>query len=467
MPKPLRFLIFVVLASLDNAAAGVVPPLYAVMARDFATSEARLGSVTAVYILLIALSAAFIGYRSDQGQRKQWLFWGTLLWGGAMVLSGRAQTVEQFFLWQAVTAVGIGGVSAVGFSVVSDVVPPARRGVALSLWATAQTLGGGLGAGLATIFGGTNWRLPFFVIAAAGFVFALLYLFFTKPTRRGEAEPELTAVYAAGKSYEYRITRADLRYILARHSNRWLLLQRFFLALALGSTIWIPRWAIARVQAEGYSLNDATLIGNLFVFLFNIGGFLAIPAGHLGDRWQRQHPLGRLHLALIGLLGSIPFFVILYFLPLRGVAIPTNGSLFAVIGTILWELFTNGYVALAFIVALFGVGLFAAEPPNWAALITDLNLPEQRGTVIGLSRLFSAIGNALSVTLTGWLITLLTGRFDPPTNYAIGLALFQLPLLLAAVCYWLMRRHLPGDLTAVRTLLAHRARQIQLDNAAQ
>lgn len=460
MPKPLHFLIFVILASLDNAAAGVVPPLYGVMARDFATSEVRLGSITAVSLLIMALSAALIGYRSDQGQRQRWLFGGTLLWGGAMVLSGQAETVGQFFLWQAVTAVGIGGVSAVGFSVVSDVVPPARRGVALSLWATAQTLGGGLGAGLATIFGGTNWRLPFFVIAAAGLVFALLYLLFTSPTRRGEAEPELTAVYAAGKSYEYPITRADLRHIWARRSNRWLLLQRFFLTLALGSTIWVPRWAIARVQAEGYSLNDATLIGNLFVFLFNTGGFFSILAGHWGDRWQRRHALGRLYLALIGLLGSIPFFVILYFLPLRGVAIPTDGSLWAVIGAILAALFTNGYVALAFVVALLGVGLFAAEPPNWAALITDLNLPEQRGTAVGLSRLFSAVGNALSVTLTGWLITLLTARFAPPTNYAIGLALFQLPLLLAAACYWWMRRHLVEELTAVRTLLAHRAQHI-------
>lgn len=460
MNKHLRFLIFVVLASLDNAAAGVVPPLYAVMARDFATSEARLGNVTAVYILIIALSAATIGYRSDQGQRKQWLFFGTVLWGVAMVLSGRAQTINGFFLWQAITAVGIGGVSAVGFSVVSDVVPPDRRGIALSLWAMAQTLGAGLGAGLATIFGGSNWRLPFFIVAAAGFVFAILYLLFTNPTRRGEAEPELTAVYATGKSYEYRISRADLHQLWERQSNRWLLLQRFFLALALGSTIWIPRWAIARVQAEGYGLSDATLIGNLFVFLFNIGGFLAIPAGHLGDRWQRQHPLGRLNLALIGLLGSIPFFVLLYFLPLRGVVIPTNDSLFAVIWAILTSLFSNGYVALAFIVAFFGVSLFAAEPPNWAALITDLNLPEQRGTIIGLSRLFSAVGNALSVTLAGLLITRLTTHFDPPTNYAVGLALFQLPLLPAAACYWAMRRTLPEERTAVRTLLTHRAQQI-------
>ena len=80
---------------------------------------------------------------------------------------------------------------------------------------------------------------------------------------------------------------------------------------------------------------------------------------------------------------------------------------------------------LAFLTALIGISLFSAEPPNWAALITDVILPEHRGTVVGFSRIFRAVANALSVSLTGVIIGHLTAVYPSPTNYAIGLSLFQ------------------------------------------
>ena len=51
------FAVFIILASLDNAAAGVLPPLYAIIARDLQASDAALGAVTAVYLLIVAAAA--------------------------------------------------------------------------------------------------------------------------------------------------------------------------------------------------------------------------------------------------------------------------------------------------------------------------------------------------------------------------------------------------------------------------
>lgn len=373
-----------------------------------------------------------------------------------MLLSGQAQSISTFFFWQAVTAIGVGGVSAIGFSVVSDLIPAHRRGLALSLWSMSQLLGAAFGALLASTVGATNWHWPFLILAGIGFLFATLYLFVPTP-KRGQAEPELTAVFAANQDYQYRITRSDLALIWARRSNRWLLVQRLFLSLALGSTIWIPRWAIARVQAEGFALETATIIGNFFIIVFNVGSLLAVLAGHLGDRWQKKHPFGRVHLALIGLLGSIPFFIWLFFLPLRNINIAETDSISNIAVTIVTNIFTNPFVTSAFVVAFFAVTLFSAEPPNWAALITDVNLPEHRGTVIGISRLFSAVGNASSVVLTGFLITRLTALYPSPTNYAVGLTLFQLLVIPAGLCYFGVRKYLLDDKTAVRQTLQQRA----------
>jgi MFS transporter, Spinster family, sphingosine-1-phosphate transporter len=450
------FIVFIILASLDNAAASVLPPLYALIARALNASEASLGLVTSGYILLVAASAALWGYYGDRGQRKRLLLYGTLLWSGAMVGSGLATNFAQLIIFQAITAVGVGSISSVGFSVISDYIPAHRRGLALSLWSLAQLLGSGMGALLAGTVGALNWRLPFFIIAAAGLLFALLFLF-TREPQRGQKEPELSPLFARGQAYTYRISRQDIWLLLRHPSNRWLLWQSFFFSLAFGSTVWIPRWAIARVQAEGYGLETATIVGNVFVILFNAGALLAIPAGHLADKWQRRSVHGRANMGVIGTLGSIPFLVLLYFLPLRNVVIVSEGGLLTIVWSAIMAIFTNGYVFVAFAVATCGVGLLAAASPAWAAIVTDVNLPEHRGTMLGISRLFRSVGSAISVGLTGFVFTWLTADFAPPNNYAVGLALFQIVAIPAGLCYLGLRRHVAADMAHVRQILTRRA----------
>jgi MFS family permease len=455
--KLFAFAVFIILASLDNAAAGVLPPLYAIIARDLQANDAALGGVTAVYILIVALSALFWGYRGDQKSRKPLIFWGTLVWVVAMVLTSFAQNFAQFLLFQMITAVGVGGISSLGFSVVSDLIPAHRRGLALSLWSVSQGIGASLGALLAGTVGAFDWRYPFWIIAAAGLLFAGLFLFIKEPLR-GQAEPQLKTFFAQGNSYSYRIRRQDIALILARPTTRWLLLQSFFFSLAFGATVWIPRWAIARVQAEGYGLETATVVGNLIIALLSLGGFTAVLSGNLGDKWQRRTGSGRAKLAMIGLLGSAPLFIWLYFIPFRNLLLPEPATFLQLATAVLQAFISNGWVILAFVVAFTAVAFQSADPPNWAAMLTDVNLPEHRGTVIGISRLFRAVGNAASVWLAGILFASLSGRLPEPDNYAVGLTLFQIFVLPAAFCYLIIQKYIATDKKSVGQILKNRAK---------
>lgn len=450
------FLVFVGLASLDNAAAGVLPPLYAIIARDFQANEAALGLVTAVYVLVAAGSAAYWGYRGDRSNRQWLLLGGTFIWGAAMMVTTLARTFPQFILGQMITAVGVGSIASVGFSVISDVIPAQRRGLALSLWGISQSLGAALGAILAGTLGAFNWRWPFWFIAGLGFLFAFLYLF-TKEPQRGQAEPDLQPIFSAGQTYDYRIKRADLHLIFARRANIWLSAQLVFATLAFGSTIWVPRWAIARVQTLGYSLEVSTIVGNLFVILFSAGIFLGIAAGYIGDRWQLRDPQGRIKLAMLGAFGSVPLFVLTFFMPIQGVSLPADASVPQLFWSVFVLLFTNASVFALFLVAFLAMGLLAVDGPNWAALITEVNLPEHRGTVIGLTRVVRAVSNATSIALTGLLLSILTQRLPPPDNFAWGLALFQLFAIPAGLCYYGARKTIPADMQAVRETLQQRA----------
>lgn len=94
-------------------------------------------------------------------------------------------------------------------------------------------------------------------------------------------------------------------------------------------------------------------------------------------------------------------------------------------------------------------------------MITDVNLPEHRGTVIGLSRMCRAVGNALSVWLAGWLFAWLNGRLPEPDNYAYGLALFQILVIPAFICYLMLQKYLAHDKQAATATLAARAQTTQ------
>lgn len=451
-------IVFIILASLDNSARAVAPPLYAVMAHDLGVAEAALGIATGLNILVVAVTSVLWGYWGDRGSRKKLLLYGTIIWSVAMYLTGVAQTYTQYLIWQLVTAIGIGCIASVGFSVVTDLIPPGRRGLFMSFWGLSQANGGGLGALAGSLLGASNWRLPFIVIATAGVGFALLYVFTFEP-RRGESEPELAKIFAKGQRYGRRIRKSDIKQILRIRSNIWILLQGLASTIAFGSLIWMPRLYIGKLQALGYDLETATIAGNILALTLQGGLYVAIIGGIWGDWWQRHNLAGRAWLCTIGTLGSIPFLILLFFLPLPEFLLPADANKAQLVWATILGVFTHRWVLLAWIVSLLGFGLLSLDVPNRSALLSDLNQPEHRGTVAGMNTLLAGVGLAAGNGLTGLAQTYLLTNFAAPTNYAVGLAVFQLFFIPAGLFYARMIRTTPHDIARARRTLTRRAEQ--------
>ncbi|HYF78790.1 MAG TPA: MFS transporter [Symbiobacteriaceae bacterium] len=447
-------IVFVILASLDNAAIGLIPPLYPVIARDLGVAEAALGLVTAVSILLSAVAAVAFGYLGDRMNRKRLLLWGTVIWAGGVVMTGIAGTYAALFAWQVVTAIGLGCLASVGFSVISDFIAPRWRGLVMSLWGLSQGIGTLAGGVIAGLLGSGNWQRPFFVMGVLGLGFAVLYLLCYDPPR-GRAEPELAKVFAEGGTYAYKIEWADVWRLMRRPSNIWLIMQGFFAQFAFGANVWMSRLFTARVEAEGYPLEQAVAVGALFGTLFSLGGVLSILGGWLGDLWQRKNPGGRALLSAVGMLGSIPLFVALFFLPLHGLDLPVEGS---VVGAVLSSIFTSPWVAGAFLLSIGAQALNGTNSPNWFALITDANLPEHRGTVYSMGNMANGIGRAIGNGVVGPVFVALAATFAAPTNYALGLTLFQLFFIPTGICYLLAAKTTPRDIADVKETLRKRAK---------
>src|SRR3954471_17510364 len=273
--------VFVVLASLDNVAIGLVPPLYGFIGADLGVGEGHIALATTVMFLISAVAAIGFAYAGDRTDRKPVLIIGTAIWVAGTAWSGLSTTYTSFLLSQVLAAFGLGAVASVSFAVVSDLISPKRRGLVMSFWGLSQGLGTIAGTLVGGLLGHDDWREPFLVTAAAGAVATVAYAF-TYNVPRGESQPEL-----AGVEYDERIHPGDLPVILGRHTNIWLIFQGFTAQIALGSLVWLPILFSVRAEHQGYSPGTAVLVGSVFATLLQLGGALSILGGLAGDRLQR------------------------------------------------------------------------------------------------------------------------------------------------------------------------------------
>ena len=451
--------VFIVLASLDNVAIGIVPPLYKPIGQSLGVGEGTVGLVTAATYLVTAVAAVGWAYFGDRSDRKPLLMIGTSIWVIGYGGSGLTHSYLTFFALQMVASVGLGAVASVGFSVVSDLISPRRRGLVMSLWGLSQAIGALIGTLLGSLLGGggtvaqAHWRRPFVLLAVLGIVAVLAYLL-TYNIRRGQSEPELAAVFAAGGEYEARIDRGDLRGILGRRTNVWLILQGLTAQATFGSLVWLP--TLLRSEAEHRGYPNPIAIAGVFAVLFQLGGVFSIVGGLVGDRLQRRNPGGRALVASIGILAGIPFYVVLFFVPLK-VDVAANANTGQTVLAVLRSIVTEPTVALAFVSALVALALTSANSPNWFALLADVNPPEHRGTVYSMGNLVNGVGRAAGNGLVATVFHALERAVSQPLNYAAGLALFQVFFIPTGIMYYLASRTSPRDIDAVRNLLRKRA----------
>ncbi|MDA2979100.1 MAG: MFS transporter [Actinomycetota bacterium] len=448
--------VFIVLASLDNAAIALIPSMVPELRDTFGVGTVAIGMLTAAQVIVTAVTAVGWGYLADSGSRKRLLLWGTLIWVGAMLWAGYTDSYWMLFASQVVAGIGLGSIASVGFSVISDFVAPKRRGLAMSFWGLSQGIGTLVGSLLASQAGASDHAPPFFILAGAGLLFGLLFVTTFDPPR-GFKEPELAALHASEEAYEHTIARDQLPQIAAVKTNRWLVLQGLTAQVAYGSLIWVPLLYQEKVIAQVYSDVTGQKVGGLFAAMFTVGALFSILAGHVGDRWQRRNLGGRAYVSAIGILGAIPFFLIFFWIPLNGLDVTEGASTITYLGEIFTALFTNPWVAGAFLSALIALALTSADSPNWFALISDVNLPEHRGTVFGVGTLVNGMGRGVGTALTTVAAQTLQKSLAPPLNLALSLSVFQLFFLPTGWCYWKAAQTAPEDITAVRSTLASRA----------
>lgn len=451
--------VFVALAAFDNIVVGLFPPLFSSIANSLNINVSVLGTISGINILVTSVSAICWGYLAGKYNRKKLVITGTILWSIAVFFTSRSNSYMQLLISQIITGIGLGCISAIGYSILTDYIPYKYKGMLLSLWGMSQGFGGIAGALMASLIAtASNWRKPFQIVSFIGLLLIALYVFIEEPSM-GESEPELKELIKQGYEYNYNIKFSQLYEIISKKSNILLFLQAFFMNISTGTLIWLPTLYISKIHALGYNYETALVASGYLYALFQIGGLSSAFFGYLGDKFNKKSSKGRPLITALFVFLTAPFYIIMFFIPMYNLNLPSNTDAARILFSLLLQIVTNPFIALMFAFSILASAAQSANTPNWLALISEVNLPEHRSTTFSAANLANGLGRTLGNLGVGTVLAVVSLYSKEPVSYIITLSLFQLFLIPSAYCYIKMSKNIDNDITEIRTTLSNRAQK--------
>ncbi len=468
-------IVFIIIASLDNAAISLIPATLPSVALGVGLTQETTGLVSiavAVVTFVTAFTSFFWGYSGDKFSRKKLMLYGTILWATCITLTTFSQNFTQLVIFQILTGIGLGCIASVGFSIIVDFVSPSNRGLVLSFWGLSQGAGVTVGYVLAVYFNTQlGWNASFWILGVITFGFIIAY-FFTVEPERGATEEELQDLFSEGDTYDYKITREDLRYILGIKTNRYLILQGLFAQVGWGGLILLPTVLIFKLIAQGVPSAPANVVAPLIAGFFTFGGVFSVLFGWLGDKYQKRTYKARPIISAMGVFLGIPLIIGMLFIPFQMPGIPNTNDFGTLLGYLFGQLVSNPLFFLTFLCALLAAMFSSADSPNFFALVGDVNLPEHRGTMYGFANFINGIGRAAGLVVLPSIQLLLFTPFivTSPSDHTFiflqtlewswiwALVITLLFFILTGFCYLMTIKTAPKDIQNVKDLLADRGR---------
>ena len=456
-------------------------PSYTAIMEEFNIAESLIAIPDALFVLVSAFFALIWGYYADKFNRTTILFAGAVSWTIGMLLTGFSSNMGMVITSRMLSGAGLGCVLPVGYSIISDAIPPDERsgwfGILAILSAISNAIGQGLSGFLGPIFG---WRFPFFLLSGISIIIIFLLLFIKLPYR-GTSEAELIELSDLNLEYSFRISKNDLKEILGKKTNLYLIIQGFFSIIP--GTILI--YFVQTILIEKYFYDIPSAISQqtaaVFAALIGIGYLLGnILLSNLGDVLYRRNKKNRVRLSTICMLLAIPTGLLMLFLltPIDvtnlNITFPdpipkseTFSYLFKTIGQIFVRYPQYLYF---FIFALIASLLSAGPVANRNAVMIDVNLPEHKGTAASFFNLSEQVGKGLTLLISFMLISLLGNMF----NTLVFSIFFWLP---AGILWFFAGKNVVGDMDKKSQLLQERKQitlidyifelDIQMDRAMQ
>jgi len=168
----------------------------------------------------LTIGGIFWGIMGDKRGRKEVLFASILIYSLATIGNGFVQNINQYMLLRFIAGIGLAGELGASITLVSEMLPKNKRGIAAAIIATSGVMGT-IAAYFIYYLSNENWRLCYFI--GGGMGLALLVL------RLGVLESKM---YDAAK--HTHVQMGNFWMILNNRERFW----RYFRCILIGLPVW-------------------------------------------------------------------------------------------------------------------------------------------------------------------------------------------------------------------------------------
>jgi len=384
----------------------VVAAILEPLGKELRLTDAQLGRLTLVFILVYMCAAPLFGYLADRFHRPRLVACGVALWSLATIGAAFVHSYPALLVTRSLVGVGEAAYATLGPAMLADGFPESERARKFTWFYLAIPVGSAFGYGLGGLVAGAwGWRASFLVAGLPGLAFALWMAFQPDPVRGGmDLAPDTDAALPYLKR---------LRHVFC---NRiWLACTASYVAytFAMGAlSMWGPTLLQRRFLVS--TAKAGLAFGGLAVVTGILGTFLG---GWFTDRWQRRWPDAGIGLSGLTLLAATP--------------------------VVAWAL---GTLSLQTAYVMFFLGMFLlfvnTSPVN--ALTVSCLPASVRATGVGLNVFFiHLMGDAISPELVGRRADALHALGLPGGEALARALVLVLPaILLSGLALW-WARHRP------------------------
>ena len=267
-------------------------------------SDTQFGYLTGLlFVFFYAIMGLFVGRLADIMHRPRLIAAGLFVWSALTMFSGAARNFLQLGMARLFIGVGESCLSPASMSMLSDLYPQSKRGMASGLYYLGIPLGAGASFLVAGVFGPQiGWRNCFYVIGAIGLVLTPLLYFMRDPVR-GTFDQADNQNSAASTGVVDGVRQV---WAVAKESPAlaWTMIGAVFMHLPIGAGQFALLWLVRERGFEEAEI--ATIYGGLFIVFGTLG---ALIGGLLSDWYLKRFSGGRLRFLTIFMLMVTPLMV--------------------------------------------------------------------------------------------------------------------------------------------------------------
>jgi MFS family permease len=399
-------LVFMLAATDRNIMSILLVPIQ----NELRASDMAMGALTgAAFSIVYATAALPLARFADRGNRRNLIAAAVVVWSIMTSACGLATSYLTLLLARVGVAVGEAAHQPAIMSMIGDLYPRSRRGIAVACITIGTAVGIGIGAYLAGLLSDLHgWRTAFLVMGVPGVAVGLLMVLTVREPKRGAFEG------GAGAKPDPRSSWDALRYLFSVPTVPRLLTAKLVQQISVqGFLVWSPAFFM-RV----HGLTTTQMSAGFGLAVASSAILSSIIAGLVSDRLSKGGERWRAYYCAAVLAGGVPFAILTLIAPTPTLAF---GALF------LMSLITGGSTS-ASITA--GLGVVR---------------PEMRGFMTAIMAFcIAVIGGGVGPVLFGALTDALKGSLG---DEAIRYTLFLVPALsgLAAILFYFAGRTTDRD----------------------